>query len=118
MARRPADDAGVRAALRDPVLRVQFAGQAISATGSWMNHVALGWLALKLTGSALAIGVVMARAHDPDLHSLAARRCDRGPLRTGATHERVPVLVRVPGVAVACLYRYAHDSSTDTGGPR
>ncbi|MCL5104799.1 MAG: MFS transporter [Armatimonadetes bacterium] len=42
-------------------------GQVISFTGSWMQSVAMGWLVLKLTGSAWHLGVVGAMATIPVL---------------------------------------------------
>lgn len=40
--------------------RLFFAGQAVSATGTWMQSVAQGWLVLRLTGSGVALGVTYA----------------------------------------------------------
>src|SRR5918911_527264 len=43
--------------------RLVFAGQAISAVGSWMQMVAQGWLVYALTGSSFYLGLVaLARA--------------------------------------------------------
>ena len=38
--------------------RMLFLGQVISLTGTWMQSVGLSWLALELTGSTVAIGLV------------------------------------------------------------
>jgi MFS family permease len=48
------------ASLRNRNFRRFFAGQALSLVGSWMQTVAQSWLVLTLTGSALAVGVVVA----------------------------------------------------------
>jgi MFS family permease len=45
-------------ALRNPNFRYFIAGQFISLCGTWMQTVALGWLALELTNSALQVGLV------------------------------------------------------------
>lgn len=39
--------------------RLFFAGQVVSVTGTWMQNVALAWLVLELTGSAVAVGVLV-----------------------------------------------------------
>jgi MFS family permease len=48
------------ASLRNRNFRRFFTGQALSLVGSWMQTVAQSWLVLTLTGSALAVGVVVA----------------------------------------------------------
>ena len=40
--------------------RVYFIGMLVSATGTWMQQVAMGWLVLRLTGSGTAVGLVTA----------------------------------------------------------
>ena len=45
-------------ALRHRNLRLFFAGQGVSLVGSWMQHVAISWLAYELTGSALILGLI------------------------------------------------------------
>lgn len=40
--------------------RLYFFGQGISAAGTWMQTVALGWLALELTGSGTQLGGIIA----------------------------------------------------------
>lgn len=45
-------------ALRSRNYRLFFAGQSISLVGTWMQQVAMGWLAYRITGSALLLGVV------------------------------------------------------------
>src|SRR5918994_434825 len=41
--------------------RIFFTGQLVSLAGTWMQNVALAWLVIELSGSALAIGVVADR---------------------------------------------------------
>jgi MFS family permease len=50
----------IGAVLRDRDIGRYLLGQAISITGSWMQMVALGWLAFELTGSPVAVGAVTA----------------------------------------------------------
>jgi MFS family permease len=71
---RPANTPGVAlrlpptfAALRHRNYRLFFAGQLVSLVGTWMQSVAQGWLVYKLTGSALALGLVSAAAQAPML---------------------------------------------------
>jgi len=44
--------------LRNPQLRLFFAGQAVSLAGTWMQSVAQGWLVWRLTRSAEMLGLV------------------------------------------------------------
>ncbi len=48
------------AALDNPNYRRYVAGQSISLVGTWMQTVAQSWLVLQLTGSATAVGLVVA----------------------------------------------------------
>src|SRR5438128_12681676 len=45
-------------ALRHRNFRLFILGQFVSLCGSWMQTVALGWLALELSNSALQVGLV------------------------------------------------------------
>jgi MFS family permease len=45
-------------ALRSRDFRIYFSGQLISMAGTWMQQVAMGWLAYKLSGSALVLGLL------------------------------------------------------------
>jgi MFS family permease len=54
------DSSSIGGVLRDRDLGRYLLGQAISITGTWMQMVALGWLAFDLTGSPVAVGVVIA----------------------------------------------------------
>ena len=45
-------------ALRHRNYRLFFGGQVVSLTGSWITLTATSWLVYRLTGSALALGVV------------------------------------------------------------
>ena len=38
--------------------RIFFTGQLVSLAGTWMQNVALAWLVLELSGSALAVGAL------------------------------------------------------------
>jgi MFS family permease len=50
--------AGVRAALGQRNYAVYVAGNAVSLIGTWMQRIAVGWLAWELTGSAFWVGAV------------------------------------------------------------
>jgi MFS family permease len=39
--------------------RLFFSGQVVSVTGTWMQNIAAAWLVLELTGSPVAVGVLM-----------------------------------------------------------
>jgi MFS family permease len=45
-------------ALRHRDLRIFFVGQGTSMIGTWMQHVAMGWLVYRLTGSPMLLGVM------------------------------------------------------------
>ena len=45
-------------ALRYRNYRLFFVGQGLSMVGTWLQQVAVGWLAYRLTGSALMLGVI------------------------------------------------------------
>jgi MFS family permease len=45
-------------ALRSRDFRIYFGGQLVSMAGTWMQQVAMGWLAYKLSGSALVLGML------------------------------------------------------------
>jgi MFS family permease len=45
-------------ALRHRDLRLFYAGQGLSLVGAWMQHVAVGWLAYRLTGSPFVLGLI------------------------------------------------------------
>jgi MFS family permease len=45
-------------ALRHRNYRLFFAGQGVSVIGTWLTRFATGWMAYRLTGSALVLGVV------------------------------------------------------------
>ncbi len=58
---------GAFRALRHRNFRLFFGGQFISLIGTWMQSVAQGWLVLKLTNSALMLGVVSFAGYLPVL---------------------------------------------------
>jgi MFS family permease len=47
------------ASLRHRNYRLFFVGQITSVTGTWMQNVAMAWLVLELTGSPVAVGVLV-----------------------------------------------------------
>jgi MFS family permease len=58
---------GTFRALGSRPFRVYFLGQAASASGSFLQQTAIGWLVLKLTGSASELGLVLAAGGVPSL---------------------------------------------------
>src|SRR5437660_11739528 len=54
-------------ALRHRNYRLFFTGQIISTIGTWMQSVAMPWLALQLTHSGLLVGLVLAAQFTPIL---------------------------------------------------
>ena len=53
--------------LRSRNVRLFLAGQAVSLVGTWVQQVAMGWLAYRLTGSPLLLGVLAAAGQLPSL---------------------------------------------------
>lgn len=45
-------------ALNHKNYKIYFFGQITSQVGSWMQHVAMGWLVYRITGSAILLGIV------------------------------------------------------------
>ena len=68
----PGDHAGTSRrgtfrALRSQPFRLYFAGQVASASGTFVQQTAIGWLVLRLTGSAAELGLVLAVGGVPSL---------------------------------------------------
>jgi MFS family permease len=59
--------AGMFRALRSRPFRLYFAGQVASASGTFLQQTAMGWLVLKLTGNAASLGLVLAAGGVPSL---------------------------------------------------
>lgn len=70
-------------ALRHRNYRLYFIGQAISTAGTWMQSVAMPWLALTLTHDAFHVGLVLATQFTPMLVAgqLGGLLADRFPKR-------------------------------------
>lgn len=54
-------------ALHSRDYRIYFCGQLVSLAGTWMQQVAMSWLAYRLTGSALVLGLVALSSQLPIL---------------------------------------------------
>jgi MFS family permease len=54
-------------ALRSRPFRLYFVGQVASASGTFLQQTAIGWLVLQLTGSAATLGLVLAAGGVPSL---------------------------------------------------
>ena len=79
---------GTFSSLENPNYRKYFFGQALSLIGSWMQTVAQSWLVLTMTGSAVAVGVVVALQTAPVLllapyGGVVADRADKRKLLIG-----------------------------------
>ena len=76
------------ASLENPNFRRYFFGQALSLIGTWMQMVAQSWLVLTMTGSAVAVGIVVALQTAPVLvlapyGGVVADRADKRKLLMG-----------------------------------
>ncbi len=74
--------------MRTRNFRLYLFGQVVSVTGTWMQAVALAWLVLRLTGSAVDLGLVTALQFAPTLvlgtlGGVAADRFDKRLLLVG-----------------------------------
>jgi MFS family permease len=58
---------GTFRALHSKPFRRYFSGQVVSASGSFLQQTAVGWLVLKVTGSAGSLGLVLAAGGVPSL---------------------------------------------------
>ena len=63
----PAGRRGEFRALRTRPFRIYFLGQIASASGTFLQQTAIGWLVLQLTGNAAALGLVLAVGGIPSL---------------------------------------------------
>src|ERR1700691_2092041 len=63
----PARHGGSFRALRSKPFRLYFIGQVASASGTFLQQTAIGWLVLQLTGSAASLGLVLAAGGLPSL---------------------------------------------------
>src|SRR5580700_1741666 len=59
--------AGTFRALHSRPFRLYFIGQVASASGTFLQQTAMGWLVLKLTGNAASLGLVLAAGGVPSL---------------------------------------------------
>ena len=79
--------------------RMYFAGQSVSFVGTWVQQVAVSWIAYRLTGSALVLGVVAFAGQIPSLllaplGGLLADRCSR---------RKILIATQLAEMAVAAL---------------
>jgi MFS family permease len=85
--------------LRERDFRMYFAGQSVSFVGTWVQQVAVSWIAYRLTGSALVLGVVAFAGQIPSLllaplGGLLADRCSR---------RKILIATQLAEMAVAAL---------------
>src|ERR1700683_5415501 len=59
--------AGAFRALKSRPFRIYFGGQVVSASGSFLQQTAIGWLVLQLTASPSDLGLVLAAGGIPSL---------------------------------------------------
>ena len=89
-------------ALRHRNYRLYFCGQAISLLGTWIQQVALGWLAYRLTSSTLLLGSVAFLSQAPQLIGapLAGIVIDRSDRRRLMLHVQILMLVQALSLAL------------------
>jgi MFS family permease len=63
----PHSDSGSFRALHSRPFRIFFIGQVASASGTFLQQTAIGWLVLQLTGSPASLGIVLAVGGIPSL---------------------------------------------------
>lgn len=94
-------------ALRHRNFRLYFSGQCVSLLGTWVQQVAMGWLAYRITGSPLLLGAVAFLTQAPQLvvgplSGVLIDRADRRKLMLAtqslmALHAAVLALLTVSG---------------------
>jgi len=91
--------------LRNPSLRLFFAGQAVSLAGTWMQSVAQGWLVWRLTHSAELLGLVGFLGQLPvSLFGVfAGSLADRFPRRRVVLFTQANAIVQAALLAVVTL---------------
>jgi MFS family permease len=80
-------------ALKHRNYKVYFLGISISSTGNWANRVAQDWLVLELTGSAKALGAIVACQFIPGLLFSAYA----GSLADRFDHRKALILINALG---------------------
>ena len=91
--------------LRSRNYRLFFGGQGISLTGTWMQQVAVSWLAYRLTGSALILGTLGLVSQLPTLlfAPVAGVMADRWNLRRTLVLTQALAAVQALVLAVVTL---------------
>jgi MFS family permease len=84
-------------ALAHPNYRLYFLGQMVSLTGTWMQSVAQSWLAYRLTGSAVLLGVVGFVSQVPSLLLAPAG----GVIADRADRRRTLIVTQAASMALA-----------------
>ncbi len=83
-------------------------GQLISAAGDWFNNVALLGLALQLTGSGFAAGMVLLATGLPYFLLIPVA----GPIVDRYSRKTVMLLANLAGAGAALTFLLVHDAST------
>jgi MFS family permease len=99
-------------ALRSQPFRLYFAGQVVSASGTFLQQTAIGWLVFKVTGSASSLGLVLAAGGLPSLilGPWGGAIADRVDLR-----KLLIVTQAIYGVLAAVLWILAAEGSAGVG---
>ena len=105
-------------ALRSRPFRLYFGGQVVSASGSFLQQTAIGWLVLELTGSPSDLGLVLAAGGIPSLlfGPWGGAVADRVDLRK--LLARHPDALLPPGRAVVGAGRSGRGQRGGLGGHR
>ncbi len=92
-------------ALRHKNYRLFFGGQSISLIGTWMQRVAIGWLAYRLTGSAFTLGQVAFATQIPMflLAPIAGVLIDRWNLHRALLVTQILATVQAAALAVLVM---------------
>src|SRR5205085_3490979 len=92
----------------NPDFRNLWFGQLISAAGDWFNNVALLGLALELTGSGLAAGMVLLATSLPYFFLIPVA----GPLVDRFSRKQVMIVANLAGAVLSLVFLLVHDSGT------
>src|SRR5206468_2035387 len=84
--------------LRSRNVRLFLGGQSVSLVGTWVQQVAMGWLAYRLTGSPLLLGVLDVPARQAFVADIVESRDDVG--NAVALHASVTNAARLIGPSI------------------
>ena len=98
--------------LRERDFRLYFTGQSVSFVGTWVQQVALTWIAYEISGSALVLGMVAFAGQLPSL-----LLCPLGGLladRISRRHILIATQIAEMSVALLLAVAAAHGALTSS----